>query len=126
MSIETALNTILATPLGALIPAVPLYWGIVPSLIDEYVHLTTVVNTTDPREDFCSDSIQFTIVTRTSMVRAKQIDDMLKYELQRYKGVVDSVKIQSITHVRSVDVSDADSGESIIASEFLVNYQGGF
>jgi hypothetical protein len=132
MSIETALNTILATPLGALTPAVPLYWGVVPSVdsnnvpITEYVHLATVVNSTNPLDDFCSDSIQFTIVTRTSMVRAKLIDDVLKYELQRYKGISSSVKIQSITHTRSVDMPDADSGESIIASEFLVNYQGGF
>lgn len=126
MSIETALNALLATPLGALTPAVPLYWGIVPSLIEEYMHLANVVSSTDPREDFCSDNIQFTIVTRTSITRAKAIDDVLKYELQRYKGISDSVKIQSITHVRSVYLPATDSGENVIASEFKVNYQGGF
>lgn len=122
--IETAINTIVSTPLAALTPAVPFYWGIVPSNVDEYVSLSGVYDSLN-QDDDGSDDKQFNIVTRSGMVRAREIDAKLKYELQRYKGNVGGVKIFSITHTRGVELPNADTGESIIAAEYHFNYEGG-
>lgn len=129
--IETALNAIISPILAALTPAVPFYWGRVPSLAEgtsepltEYVSLSGVFDGTN-QDDDGSDNKQLNIVTRASMSRAKAIDAALRSGIQRYKGVVSGIKISSISHVRSVEIPDATIGEDRIAAEYHVNYEGG-
>jgi len=122
--IETALQAIVSPLLAALTPAVTLYWGRVPANVSEYVCLSGVYDGVN-QDDDGSDNKQLTIVTRSGMDRAKTIDLALKAGLQRYKGVQSGYRISSISHVRSVELPDATTGEDIIAAEYHVNYEGG-
>lgn len=122
--IETALKAIIDPILAALTPAVPFYWGIVPAGVTEYVCLTGVTSSVN-QDDDGSDNKQLNIVTRTSATRATAIDQAIRSGIQRYKGVQSGHKISSITHVRSVELHDASTGEYRIAAEYHVNYEGG-
>jgi len=131
MSIETALQALVAPILATIpAPAIPFYWGIVPAknaagaTITEYVSLSSVTDGVN-QDDDGSDNKQFNIVSRSGMARVKAIDLALKAGLQRYKGVQSGYKISSISHVRSVELPDATTGESRIAAEYHVNYEGG-
>lgn len=126
MSIEIAIKVIVEAALAKIpAPAVPYFWGIVPAGKTEYVSLSGVTTSLNPIDDFSSDNKQFKIVTKSGMVRAAAIRDVLKSDLERYKGVQSGMKIKSITHIRDVELPDATTGESIIASEYKFTYQGG-
>lgn len=124
MSIETALNAIVTPILATLSPVVPFYWGIVPAGKSEYVSLSGVTDSLNILDDFSSDTKQFNIVTKSGMVRAAEIRDKLRYELERYKGVSSSMNIKCISYQRSVELPDPATMESRIASEYRINYRG--
>lgn len=125
MSIETALGAIVTPILATLSPVPALYWGMVPPGVDEYVILSGVSESIVIEDDYISANKQFTIVTRTSMVRARAIADALTSGIQRLKGVYSGMTIHCISYVRGVELPDSTTGEFIIASEFVVNYEGG-
>lgn len=125
MSIETALSIIVTPILAALTPVPPLYWGRVPSGVDEYVVLSGVSESIVIEDDYISANKQFTVVTKSGMVRARAIASALTSGIQRLKGVYSGMKIHCISYVRSVELPDATTGEDIIACEYIVNYEGG-
>lgn len=125
MSIETALGAIVTPILATLTPAPTFYWGRVPSGIDEYVVLSGVSESANILDDYISANKQFTIVTRSGMDRARSIADAIATGIQRLKGVYSGMKIHCIGYVRSVELPDSTTGEDIIASEYIVNYEGG-
>ena len=125
MSIEDALDGLVSPILAALTPAVPLRWGKVESGLDEYVQLSGVTSESNFYDDSMADSKQFTISTRTSMVRARAISRALYSEIQRAKGTFSSIAVHQITHVRDVELPDSASLDFIIASEYKITYRGG-
>lgn len=125
MSIEAALSTIVTPIFAALTPVPPFYWGRVPSGVDEYVVLSHVGDGIVPEDDYKSDNKQFTVVTKSGMVRARVIAAALFSGIQRLKGVYSGMTIHCIAYVRSVELPDSTTGEDIIACEYLVNYEGG-
>lgn len=124
MSVESGLNSYLSPYLSALTPAVPFHWGKVPEGLGEYVELSMVDSTQNYVDDNISDVRQLSVVTDNSMVRASLIEREIYDKLQRYKGVMGGVKVNSITFVRRVEIPDAINGEYIIAAEYRINYEG--
>lgn len=110
--------------LSALTPTVPLYWSTATPTVDEYVVLSSVFEGRDPKTNRRSDSWQFTIVTRSAISRAHEIEMAIFEEIQDYKGTKSGQEITSISFLRSADVSDQTTGESILAVEYRINYQG--
>lgn len=125
MSIENALDGLVSPILSGLTPAVPFRWGKVESGLDEYVQLSGVVSSSNFLDDSMTDNKQFTISTRTSMVRAREISRAIYGEIQRAKGIFSGIAIHQITHIRDVELPDSEIPEFIIASEYKITYQGG-
>lgn len=122
MSIETGLNTYLAPFLTALSPSVGFYWGSVPSGVDEYVILTEVFDERNSIDNDVNNNKQFTSVTKTSMVRAQEIDTAVRNNIRGYKGLIDGKKTM-ISFVRKIEIPDKSSGEFKIATEYKIYYE---
>jgi hypothetical protein len=125
VSIEDALDGLVSPILAALTPPVLFRWGKVEAGLDEYVQLSSIVSSSNYLDDSMTDNKQFTIATRTSMVRARAISRAIFTEIQRAKGIFSGVSIHQITHVRDVELPDSEVPEFIIASEYKITYQGG-
>jgi len=122
--IEVAMYNYLSPKLAALSPAWSFQWGIVPPGTTDYVELAGVGGATNNVDDFESARLQFSIVTERGMSSAATVRELLKGWLQRAKGVFSGLEIENITHVRSIDLPNPTTGESIITSEYQINYQG--
>lgn len=122
--IADVLGAWLTPILAAVTPAVPFYWSTATPTVDEYVVLSSVFEGRDPKTNRRSDSWQFTIVTRSGIARAHEIELSIFEEIQDYKGTKSGREITSISFIRSADVSDQTTGESILAVEYRINYQG--
>lgn len=123
-NLGAALNTWLSPVLAALSPSVPFYWDIVPAGLTEYVSLSEVSPSRGLKTGMFSDDWQFNIVSRSGMTRAIEIDDAIFMQLQDFKGIKSGIPISNIAFTRRVNVSDASTGESILATEYHFNYQG--